>query len=153
MKGRARPTLLKLVSGTYRADRARPNEPVPRGTIGAPPDYLNEAQRAIWNRLVVQAPAGLLTDVDAEAFARYCVLVDTSHRAIAHLNSTNALLVNSPDRRHARTVITNPYLRILRQVCETLRTMDGEFGFTPAARTRISLGPPVEDDPASRFLT
>ncbi len=149
---KGKPAVLKLISGTARADRMLPNTPEAYGDIGDAPDYLNEQQRHMWDALKANAPEGLLTACDRPAFEGYAVLCAARAAAIKGWNQTgNAVLLRS-DQASTRMIV-NPYLKEVRRLTEQLRTLDAEFGFTPAARTRISL-PTGEgiDDPVAKFL-
>ena len=147
-----KPTRLKVVQGTLRANRAIANEPQPEGEIGAAPTYLNAAQRRLWEEVKGQAPAGLLTQVDRHCFEGYIVLLAARATAIRGWNvkTRNQIMVRSPVQASRNYV--NPYLKQIKSLTEQLRTLEGEFGFTPAARTRISIssGRSAVDDPLLR---
>lgn len=48
---KAKPVELKLLEGTFRKDRDTVAPPVPVDALPAPPEYLNERQRTLWNDL------------------------------------------------------------------------------------------------------
>ncbi len=57
MRGRRpKPTALKIVAGTYRPDRSPKNEPAPKSEIGKAPDFLDDAQRLLWDEVVEESP-------------------------------------------------------------------------------------------------
>lgn len=147
-----KPTHLKLVAGTLRQDRAAPNQPEAYGDLGEPAEYLNALQMEVWRAVRDQAPPGLLTGCDRPAFEGYAVLLAARVTAIRMWNSTgNAVLLRSDQA--ATRMIVNPYLKEIRRLTEQLRMLDNEFGFTPAARSRISLpsGGNVAD-PVAKYL-
>lgn len=108
----------------------------------------------MWQAIKAYAPPGLLKSCDRNCFEGYVVLVHARAVAIQRWNETNfSILVRGGDDRHHRNIV-NPYLKEVRRLTEQCRILEGEFGFTPAARSRISLGQAEEpNDPASRFLT
>ena len=57
MRGRPRkPTILKMMAGTYRPDRSPENEPAPKSEIGKAPDFLDDPQRLLWDEMVEESP-------------------------------------------------------------------------------------------------
>jgi P27 family predicted phage terminase small subunit len=132
------PTVLKMIKGTLRTDRAPVNEPSPAVGIGNAPGYLNEHQVELWNQLRDASPPGLLTAVDRGIFEGYVVLYAARVTAIREWNrGRNSIIVKSRD--HARDVV-NPYLKEVRRLTEQMRLIEGELGYTPSARSRIDLG-------------
>src|SRR5688572_22509593 len=70
-----KPTVMKLLEGTYRQDRAVDNEPQPQKlTIPPPiPESLNEFGRKHWeSQSLEMVKIGLLTTSDVDQFAAYC---------------------------------------------------------------------------------
>jgi|SRR5215510_12828826 len=139
MRGRKTiPTHLKLVTGTYRPDRAPKNPPEATGTLGAAPAHFNDDQRRVWADLAADAPDGLLTACDRGIFGAYCILFHARILAEQNWNATNnALLIRSDDGH--RRAATNPYLREFRRLTDQMRMLEGELGFTPSSRSRINL--------------
>ena|SRR5262245_13127869 len=130
------PTALKLIAGTYRADRAPANEPAPRPEVGDPPDFLDDAQRSLWGELVEESPAGLLTAVDRGILSRYVVALDAFADAVRAWNASGkARMVRTPEGR----ITESPLLKALRRDLDPLRAMEAELGYTPAARSRIEI--------------
>src|SRR5690349_8418445 len=74
---KARPTILKQLRGTWRADRhgKRP-EPVAPGALIATPPYLSEAQARRFNEILDNAPRGLLRRWDAPTLAGFVIAED-----------------------------------------------------------------------------
>jgi len=149
---KGKPTILKLVSGTARADRMLPNQPDARGEIGDAPGHFNELQRACWDEAKGTSADGLLTACDRPLFGAYALSNAALIAATKEFNRTgNAILLRS-DQDDARLIV-NPYLKDMRRSIEMIRQLANEFGFSPAARTRISL-PTGEslDDPLAKFV-
>ncbi|WP_094023825.1 P27 family phage terminase small subunit [Maliponia aquimaris] len=74
MRGRKpKPTDLKLVTGTNRADRANPAEHRPPPALPEPPAHLKHEARAEWTRVSRQLLAlNILSEIDRAALAACC---------------------------------------------------------------------------------
>ena len=59
-----KPSHLKAVSGTERADRKNVNEPKPNLPLGDPPKHLTAKQKKVWREIVSIIPHGVLGDCD-----------------------------------------------------------------------------------------
>ena len=137
-----KPTALRLVEGggklraVYR--RRAKGEPRPREALGEPPAYFKRDQLQVWFRLEAGAPAGLLTAVDREIFEAFVVITAAREKLCKQfLEDNRKILIESPDDKNR--LILDPYLREYRRFSEQLRVLAQDLGFTPAARTRITL--------------
>jgi len=140
------PISLLRLQATYEPSRhdRRQFEPVALGELAddAPPTWLTERQRAIWQGVIARAPKGILRAIDAELLAAYCELVDRPQRAAeaqARLDAGEGLPLLV---RGASGLALSPYLRILNQTTMLMLRLQSEFGFTPAGRA--GLGTPAE---------
>jgi phage terminase small subunit len=118
-----RPTSLKMLTGTYRADRANPFEP--RLAAGRPrrPAWLSKDARGHWRRLIEETEAlGVLTPVDG--------------LALAMLAQTLAGYVQFQGDWRARSAFSKMTLTLLR-----------EFGLTPSSRGRVNVAARPADEP------
>jgi len=151
-----KPGVLHLVDGSARhlgaEARARLGRtPQTCAPMGGPPARFTDEQRAIWNRLIEEAPDGLLTAIDFDLLVNYVIAVAARDKALALFNETGCqVLVRGGD---GKSTVTNPLMRELRRLTEGMRMMQGELGFTPAARSRVATLPEGEDDELKRFLT
>lgn len=69
--GRPRkPTELKAIQGTYRKDRENPEEPIPIGELGPPPDRPDQVEAGVWDQ--VRCAAYWLKDADRTTLERFC---------------------------------------------------------------------------------
>ena len=151
-----KPTALRIVEGGGKmrgrfAARAK-REPKPTTGLPDPPAAFNAEQLAIWRRLEADSPDGLLTRVDHDLFENYCVALAVRDHALEKFNATGGqILVKSMDGHSG--FIVNPYLKEFRRICEIIKPLQQELGFTPASRTRIAVQRPEgEEDPLSRFI-
>jgi len=151
-----KPTALRLIEGGGRmrgrfAARAK-REPKPTLGLRDPPKSFTAEHLAIWNRLIEDTPDGLLTRVDQDLFTNYCVSLAIRDHAIEKLVATGGQILVKAMNGDANRFIVNPYVKEFRRICETIRVMQQELGYTPASRTRIAVAAGNEDDPLDRFL-
>jgi P27 family predicted phage terminase small subunit len=147
MRGRRpTPSHLRLLQGNPQHMPINKNEPQPPpvATVEAP-DYLSGYALDEWYRI---APGlrvmGLLTELDVHILAAYCIAYSRWREVeekLAEMREkdpvTRGLLIDGK---------INPLVKISRNCATELLRFAGEFGFTPAARTRISLGVGVPDN-------
>jgi P27 family predicted phage terminase small subunit len=111
----------------------------------SPPDFLTGYAREEWDRI---APGlhlfGLLSDVDVMPLAAYCESFKRWKTAVEALDKVavldpnmHGLLVKGSEGQ-ARP---NPLIRIAAEAAIDMIRVAGEFGFSPAARSRIAMGP------------
>ncbi|NUN51832.1 MAG: phage terminase small subunit P27 family [Planctomycetaceae bacterium] len=160
--GRKRkPTVLKLLEGTYRKDRANPNEAAPRPSLLRPPPVLRGEARVEWVRLARELfHLGLLTKVDRAALAIHCADWGNLCRAVRDIEERGAVLqtfetVTDPQGVEHQVLVAerlNPYLRVYRQAKEGVLRTAAEFGMTPAARSKVTAAGPADGSkPAEDF--
>lgn len=148
--GRPRkPTKIRQIEGTR--DR-RPldfqeAEPQPRGDVGGPPDYMSKRQRDIWNETLAESPPGLLTGLDRVVLETWVLTCDIQRQAAEKLAATPMILKTS-----SGSVTQSPYVRILNQQAVKIKALAAELGFSPAARTRISIGAEEVSDPTDKYF-
>jgi P27 family predicted phage terminase small subunit len=115
-----------------------------------PPDFLTGDAREEWDRI---APGlhlfGLLTAMDVMPLAAYCVAfarwkttLETFDKMAANDPVMHGLLVKGSEGQPRG----NPLLQIAGEAARDMLRFASEFGFTPAARSRISagVGPPTD---------
>lgn len=117
-----------------------------------PPEHLDEYARDEW-RLV--APElfrlGLLTVADISSLAAYCYSYGQWKEAALTLKK---LAANDPVMhgllvKRENAVVQNPLVYIARKAAAEMVRYASEFGFTPAARSRIAAG--VADQTPRKF--
>ena len=150
------PTALRLVKqgGKLRAKHAikAAREPCPALGLPVAPAYFNAEQKRIRARLVKDSPDGLLTRVDGDLVDGYVMLVQARNQAARMFNESGAAVL-CPSAANG-TLVVNPYLKEYRRLTELLRVLQADLGYSPAARTRITVAPLGEEevDPLTRFL-
>lgn len=150
-----KPTPLKIVEGTARADRLNPNEPKPPVSIPSCPSGLSAGAKAEWRRI---APAledmGLLSQIDRAALAGYCELYARWQKAEREIQKPAAKgggeVVTTPNG----SLQVSPWVSISRAALSEMRKFASEFGLTPASRSKVSAEPPKkeEKDGKGRFF-
>jgi P27 family predicted phage terminase small subunit len=147
---RNKPTHLKLVEG--RRDR-RPvplqkGEPLLRENLIDPPEWLSEDQKAGWEYALSHAPCGLLKKLDRTLLSAWVVAESVHKEAAIKLQNSPLVLKTSQG-----AIIQSPFLGILNRQAVIMKALAAEFGFSPAARTRIVCGPLEEEsDPLDKYF-
>lgn len=143
----AKPAALKALSGTVRADRVAPNQPLP--SIGRPkrPSYLKGVGRRAWDFFADELIAlKVLTPKDGAALELLC------DAYVEWVQARDAVRENGLTFESATqfgfTLRPRPEVRIASDAWRRMHRMLVEFGLTPAARTRVSMAAP-KDKPSS----
>lgn len=140
MGGAPKPTRLKILEGNPGKRALNYREPKPKhGTTM--PAYLDKQARLEWRRVAPELNRlGLLTIVDRTALAAYC-------DAVSHMLAARKVL-----KEQGMSYECNDYVRARPEVgiyhkCQAIiKSWCQEFGFTPSARTRLTMGAEQEDD-------
>ncbi len=138
-----KPTYLKLLQGNPGCRPINQNEPQPSRPQPTPPEHLSADARVEWDRMVEEVyNLGLLTVVDVMGFAAYCqaygrwVVAERMLARVAALDpQSNGLLIRSANGNP----IPNPLIWVASNALRDMVRYAAEFGFTPAARTRIAV--------------
>ena len=163
--GRPRkPTNLRILQSTRGepAGHSRPidrTEPKPVGNLFEAPAWLTDSQKLVWTYHIATAPAGLLKRLDQRVFAAWCVACDLHQTAVemqAKIDATSGgakLLVQPRDAQGNATgqAYQSPYLPIINRQAVIMAKLVTELGFSPASRTRISLGAAPDATPDNVF--
>jgi P27 family predicted phage terminase small subunit len=134
---RPKPTALKVLQGTDRADRRNEHEPQTTAAIPACPDHLSGEAKSEWERVGrLLAGLGLVTQIDRAALAAYCQAwgrwVEAEEAIKRH-----GVVIKSPNN----FPIQSPYLAIANKAMDQMRLLLAEFGMTPSSRTRVTASP------------
>jgi P27 family predicted phage terminase small subunit len=140
-----KPTALKLIAGNPGKKALPKDEPKPKVELPSKPRHLTTEASSEWDRLApVLMRLKLLTRLDRAAFAAYCQAWARHVEAEEQLAKASALAFT-----HNGYPIVNPWLTISNQAVEQMRKFLGEFGLTPAARTRIGAPPLPAENPGT----
>ena len=147
-----KPTAIKRLEGNpgKRALNDREPEPTPGCT---PPEWLTPGASAEWARVYPELAAlGLATQVDQAALACWCVAVDNLARASARLRPTDGNPTPEIQISPSGYECVSGAELMRRQAMKDIRAFCQEFGFSPAARSRIQV-PGREDDDLEALVT
>lgn len=151
MPRQRKPTHLRLVEGdkSRRGLKAQRNEPVPEGDLWDPPAHLNEDQAAAWRSVISRAPVGLLKRLDSEMLEGWVVAYCLRKSAVEKFEAGGKqMLIKTPNG----AVQQSPYIGIINRQSVIMKALAAEMGFSPAARTRVSVEEGGEGDATDRFF-
>jgi P27 family predicted phage terminase small subunit len=138
-----KPQVIEILEGRPGHRPLNRKEPTPRVRAPRCPDYLDDAGKKEWRRLVpILMRMKVLTEADGLTLASLCQACSTMVKATTKLNETG-ILYKSP----SGYVMQSPVLPIVNQCIDTITKLSREFGLTPAARSRII----AQTDHASMF--
>lgn len=146
------PTALKLVKGEQKS-RVNKDEPIPDDGIPVCPSP-DERVQAVWDYTVEQlSRMRVLTMADRDVLALFCQAVVTWRGAQARI-AREGMILQLPEGG-TRTVAAHPAYSVMTKAENTIMRCAGEFGLTPAARTRIQVGAqqPEMQQGAARLLS
>jgi len=147
MAGRPRkPSALRLVHGT-RDKHKNKNEPKPDG-VATPPKWLSKAALKVWNELATELEAiGLLTSIDAPAFAVYC------ESYVELVQAENELIKGGRTQTTKDGFVRkSPWLSVRDEAHKRMMQIGGQFGFSPSSRTKIEVKPKGKDTDKSKYI-
>lgn len=143
---RKKPTKLKLIHGTFRPDRASENEPKPDPIAPPRPAWVTGRAKEFWERISPRLEKlGLLTELDGDALAMLCDAWADLHHAREYLKKIRAQ--KNPQQKRLRLAQVS-----VERARHDVRLLMNEFGFTPAARSRMSVEVGNEEDEFEKFL-
>ncbi|WP_282703235.1 phage terminase small subunit P27 family [Streptomyces sp. CC219B] len=143
-----KPTQLRVLHGD-RKDRINTDEPTPSADEVAPPTWLSDEAREVWDEYAPDLEAKrVLTAWDVEAFAAWCDAVARRRDAARHVEEEGAVVEspvfnkNGDITGHRRG--KNPWLLALDAADAQVRTYGARFGLTPSDRASLKI--PNEGD-------
>ena len=145
-----KPTHLKLIEGTMRADRAPKREPQPPQKVPSCPRWLHPIAKQEWRRVVkVLEPLKLITPADRAALAAYCEAYAVWWEATKAIRQYGITQVTETGY-----VAQRPEVSIRANAWKTMRTYAGLFGLSPSDRAKLGSASNDEEtiDPADEFF-
>ena len=141
------PTELKLLNGTFRKDRDKVG-PVPANKMPECPIWLPVEAKEKWDELAPKLQKlGLLTEIDGDEFARYCLFMVRSIDAEGEVEK--GLLV---DGAVPGTRVKNPAVQIARDYAAMASKIADKFGMNPSSRNGLDVDKEQKDDAFERLL-
>jgi P27 family predicted phage terminase small subunit len=146
---RPKPTALHRLHGTFHSGkhgRDRAAEPVAEGELYIAPPGLTPSQRLGWRYAIEHAPRGVLKRIDRGMLLIWVEAEDRHRTAMAmqaqiDRDATLKLLIRGP-----LGLQPSPYNDILDKTAKTMFRAAQELGFSPAARPRLRVETPPEED-------
>ncbi len=134
------PTAILKARGSWLVKHREETEPKPPRGRPTCPRWLKNEARAEWKRLVVLLDdMGVITKADGNALSRYCKLLERWKRMEAFIEE-NGETYQTMDRDGmpaGRQVY--PQVKLAHELAVQLGRLEGEFGMTPASRSRVSV--------------
>jgi P27 family predicted phage terminase small subunit len=147
------PTQLKLLRGNPGRRPLPTHEPTPAlvDVNTAPPAWLDKMARQEWRRVApLLAKNGLLSELDGNALAAYCVVFAEWRTAARQARRMPTVV--GPNG----FLMASPFVAQARQALALLRSLMTDFGMTPSARARVTkiaaLAPAPPTNPLEKFL-
>src|SRR3984893_10301717 len=139
------PTPLTLAKAPARPHRLKKDEPKPAIAVPEPPAHLDERARAKFTAMALMlARAGVMTELDAGALARYAVVWCRWVDVEAEVKRRGPVV-----KTEGGNIIQNPFLSVANKCLLQMAQLESEFALTPSSRSRIRAVPPA--DPADPF--
>ena len=145
-----KPTALKVLHGTFRADRAA-DEPQYSAKAPRPPASLSPGARVYWRELAeLLSGARVLTAGDRQSLALTCEALE-QHRAATVVMLEHGMTYTTINADGMEMARPRPEVTIADAAWK--RAMRGlvEFGLTPASRTKVAALPAPIDNPFDFF--
>ncbi len=155
------PTQLRLVRGNPSKRPINKNEPKPPVGIPPTPKHFDKQGKYWFKRMAEELDAiGVISQLDAralemlvEAYTEYrhhCDTLDREGYTYAVYSDEDT---DERKPREIRMIKPHPAAAMKADAWKRLRGMLGEFGMTPASRSKISTSGPDEVDPLAEFMS
>ena len=147
------PAALKKLLGNPGQRPINEEEPTPSRKRPKCPVWLRPEAKHKWRRLIEMLDsAGVLTEIDGGAMARYCASWARWREAEEFLDTNGSVYtVTRPDK--TRIVRRFPQVGIVTQCMVELSSLEAKFGMSPADRTKIRKEPGDRVDEFEEFVS
>ena len=131
------PMAVKQIKGTVQKCRINPREPKPVGSLCTPPEYMSDVAREARNYAVANSPPDLLSALDGAVLERWANCSGLYREALAKINraGVSGMIIKTPSGILPRS----PLMEVIRELAMEMKVYETEMGFTPAARSRVSM--------------
>lgn len=154
-----KPTAMKIMEGTDRADRLNPNEPEPE-LVKIPttaPDYFEKEAKKEWDRSISKLmDMNVLAVADYALFEAYCVEYGRYVRLEKEIQREGEVIAvtdyfkgkdGEPGSIKSESSAMNPKCRLRKEAHDSMVRLAQQFGLTPVSRSRVSAQKKKENDP------
>lgn len=134
-----KPTRLKRLAGNPGRRPLNDSEPQFRkpGRLLNVPDHLDGRAADVWRELgKMLLDAGLFTVVDKYALGMFCAVAGRWMQAETQMKRTGGPLIKHPE---SGNLYHNPWYGVANTAWDQMRKLFGEFGLTPAERSRLTV--------------
>jgi P27 family predicted phage terminase small subunit len=154
-----KPTNMKVIEGTFRTDRANPDEPRPAVEIPSCPAQLSAGAKREWYRIAaLLEEMGLVAKVNRASLAAYCSLYARWIKAESEIAAEGEIYkVITGEKRAVDGTVTvfysykkSPWVDIALKCAVEMRHFANEFGLTPASQSKVSAKPKEKADPKAK---
>lgn len=136
-----KPVELKLLEGTFRKDRDTIG-PKPKPLRPKCPSWLPRKAKLHWNKLAPMLERlGLLTEIDGDEFARYCLYTVRAREAEEDIQRRGLLV---PGEKGG--LVKNPACQLARDYGAAASRLAAKFGLSPADRNGLPVNVGDDDD-------
>ena len=146
-----KPTATKRLHGNPGKRKLPENEPKPEGTPKPPPAprHLCKVAKKKWREKSKELfKAGLLTKIDIDRLASYCVEYATYIEADAQLQEHGKLI-----EAQSGFLMQSPWLPIRNKAEATMDRIAAAFGMDPSSRSRVTVAKKDDKkDPLAEFM-
>lgn len=143
----ATPTAIRNATGNPSHRPLPVKEPAPLPGEPPMPLDLSLAAQWVWKEMVpILHEMGTLTTSDGEALAAYCETKVTWRMAQNSIELDGIVIESTQGRKK------NPAVTVADSSLKQMRSLMGEFGMTPASRTKIRSESPDADSPLEQLL-
>ena len=141
-----KPTHLKEIQGTNQPCRSNPNEPQASGAVPVPPDHLSAREAEKFLQLLGYITGmGIASAEDTDALANLAaVLVEIEEDQVLIHSMGGPYYVPNPENGMIRKHPAVDRIQTNRMRAQSLL---GEFGLTPASRSKVSAKTPAAENP------
>ena len=145
------PTHLRLVKGNPSKRAINKNEPKPPSGVPPIPKHFNKQEKYWFKRIGEELDAmGVMSSMDAKALE---LLIEAYTEYRQHCDTLDESGYTYTTESEGGTLIkAHPVAAMKADAWKRIRAMLGEFGMTPAARSKVTINTPAEEDPFEAFL-
>ena len=149
-----KPTHLKVIAGNPGKYPLNTREPQSRKAVPRCPEWLPDEAKAEWRWMVHELKVmGLLSAADKHALTVYCQTWARWRAAEDFIAKHGESYPLRSEDGKIRCFQQFPQVATARNLLLVLRAYQQEFGMTPAARSRIQVGAPIEEsDKAKKYF-
>lgn len=147
------PTELKVLTGNRGKRPLNESEPKPTQAKPVRPIEVKGLAKKVWGRIIPELTAmGVLTKIDGETVARYCIASAEWYRASLFIQENGQTYTSKDSKGRVLSINPWPQIAIATKYAAIMKWCESELGMTPSSRTRIRTEPFAQVDEFEAFL-